>query len=121
MSDPQPLATVGAVMVDCLDPERLLDFWGEVLGVEAAHRYPDFIFCTPIPGNRIRLAFQRVPEEKVVKNRMHFDVTSPDPESFIARVIELGGSRVADHGDEAFSWTVLADPEGNEFCVTANG
>ncbi len=121
MSDAQPLARVGAVMVDCLDPERLLEFWGEVLGVEAAERYPDFIFCTKIPGNHIRLAFQRVPEDKVVKNRLHLDLTTPNPDTFIDRVIELGGSRVQDHGDEAFSWSVLADPEGNEFCVTAHG
>lgn len=121
MTDGQPMARVGAVMVDCADPERLLEFWGEILGVEAAQRYPDYIFCTKIPGNHIRLAFQRVPEGKVVKNRLHLDLTSKEPETLIAKVIDLGGSRVQDHGDEAFSWTVMADPEGNEFCVTAHG
>ena len=71
-----------------------------------------------LPDSTVGLAFQRVPEGKVGKNRVHVDLHHPDPEALIAKVIDLGGTRLQDHGDESFSWTVLADPEGNEFCVT---
>lgn len=108
---------IGAVTIDSVDPDSLIPFWTEIAGVEVAERYPDYIFTTKIPGNHIRLAFQRVPEEKSSKNRLHLDMSHPDREALIARILELGGSRIADRGDEAFSWTVLADPEGNEFCV----
>jgi predicted enzyme related to lactoylglutathione lyase len=112
-------ARVGAIMIDCHDPEALFEFWSQIVGVEIEHRYPDYIFTTTLPGNRIRLAFQEVPEDKVVKNRLHLDLAHTEPEVFIARVESLGGSRIEDHQTGEFGWTVLADPEGNEFCVTA--
>ena len=105
-------------MIDCHDPDVLMNFWSKTLGIEVAQKYPDFIFGTPVPGSNIALAFQRVPESKAVKNRLHLDLTHEDPEAFIATVESLGGSRLADHEVEGFHWTILADPEGNEFCVT---
>ena len=113
-----PHARVGAVMIDCHDPDTLFEFWSEITGVEVAQRFPNYIFGSKIPGNHIRLAFQKVPEDKEVKNRLHLDLTHEDPEALIDRVIELGGSRLEDHEVAGFHWTVLADPEGNEFCVT---
>ena len=112
-----PHATVGAIMIDCRDPEALVEFWSAVTGVEVAERYPQFIFCTEIPGSSIRLAFQTVPEDKKTKNRLHLDLVHEDPSALIASVEELGGSRVEDHQFGAFAWTVMADPEGNEFCI----
>lgn len=111
-------ARVGAIMIDCHDPGALFDFWSQIVGVEIENRWPAYIFTTTLPGNRIRLAFQLVPEDKVVKNRVHLDLAHPDPEEFIAKVVALGGSRIEDHQTGEFGWTVLADPEGNEFCVT---
>jgi predicted enzyme related to lactoylglutathione lyase len=111
-------ARISAVMIDCHDPESLVEFWSAIAGVEAEYVYPDYIFTSKIPGNHIRLAFQRVPEDKVVKNRLHLDLAHPKPETLIAKVIELGGSRRDDHDSEGTSWTVLTDPEGNEFCIT---
>ncbi|MGI9666918.1 MAG: VOC family protein [Acidimicrobiia bacterium] len=111
-------AQLGAIMIDGHDIDALAAFWSETVGVEIAERYPNFIFCSPIPGNKARLAFQRVPEDKVVKNRLHLDLMHEDPEAFIAKVQRLGGSRLEDHESSAFHWTILADPEGNEFCVT---
>ncbi len=112
-------ARVGNVTLDCHDPVALFTFWSKITGVEAAQRYPDYIFSEKLPGNHIRLGFQKVPEDKVVKNRMHLDLNHEDPEAFIAMVEDLGGSRIADHEESGIRWTVLADPEGNEFCVTA--
>ena len=88
------------------------------MGVEVEHRFPAYIFTTTLPGNNIRLAFQQVPEDKIVKNRLHLDLAHTDPEALIARVEALGGSRIEDHQVAESSWTVLADPEGNEFCIT---
>ena len=110
-------ATVGSVMIDSNDVEASFAFWSEITGVEVAGRFPGYIFTTKLPDSTVGLAFQQVPEEKAGKNRVHLDLHHPDPEAFIAKVIELGGSRLQDHGDESFSWTVLADPEGNEFCI----
>ena len=110
-------ARVGAIVIDCKDPERLVDFWREITGIEVAQSYPGFIFCTELPGNHIRLAFQKVPEGKAGKNRVHIDLGHDDPKALVARVEELGGSRLDDHTIGDFHWTVLADPEGNEFCV----
>lgn len=111
-------ARVGAIMIDCHDPERLFEFWSQIVGVEVEHRYPAYIFTTTLAGNNIRLAFQLVPEDKVTKNRLHLDLAHADPEAFVARVEALGGSRIKDHQVAEFSWSVLADPEGNEFCIT---
>ncbi len=110
-------ATVGAIVIDCKDPEALVAFWRAITGIDVAQRFPGFIFCTELPGSRIRLAFQQVPEDKVGKNRVHVDLGHDDPEALASRVVELGGSRLDDHQIGDFHWTVLADPEGNEFCV----
>jgi predicted enzyme related to lactoylglutathione lyase len=112
-------ARVGAIMIDCHDPTVLMDFWSQIVGVESAQEFPNYIFGTKLPGNHIRLAFQKVPEKKKVKNRLHLDLTHEDPEALIEKVETLGGSRIADHEISGFHWTVLADPEGNEFCITA--
>ncbi len=105
-------------MIDCHDPDVLLAFWSEIVGIEERLRFPGYIFGSKVPGNHIGLAFQQVPEDKTVKNRLHLDLSHPDPEAFIAVVERLGGSRLQDHDVSGFHWTVLADPEGNEFCVT---
>jgi hypothetical protein len=61
--------------------------------------------------------FAKVPEPKVAKNRMHLDLMAPDPEAEVTRLVELGGARIADREEYGYAWTIMADPEGNEFCV----
>jgi Glyoxalase-like domain len=61
--------------------------------------------------------FARVPEPKTAKNRMHIDLTAPDRQAEVARLVDLGATRVADMEEWGYDWTVLQDPEGNEFCV----
>jgi len=62
--------------------------------------------------------FFKVPEPKTVKNRVHVDLASKDPEAEITRLVELGASRVEyREGGLGNSWTVMLDPEGNEFCI----
>jgi predicted enzyme related to lactoylglutathione lyase len=64
-----------------------------------------------------RLAFQRVPEPKTVKNRVHLDLRADDRRATVDRLVGLGAELVADHEIPELAWSVLRDPEGNEFCV----
>jgi hypothetical protein len=74
--------------------------------------YPQYgVVALRAPG--ITFDFTLVPEAKSIKNRLHLDLATADPEATIARAIELGATRVGDFD----KWTVLTDPQGNEFCV----
>lgn len=115
----EPMAVLGLneVVFDCADPAGLARFWGAVFGAEAVVRSNDWAYIeSPITCTRI--AFQRVPEGKVVKNRLHLDVEVDDLAAETARVIGLGAVPLgAVMSDEQGSFQVLADPEGNEFCL----
>lgn len=108
---------VFSVMLDCNDLEKEVAFWKEALGLDETMRFPGYVFLCRMGEKGPRLAFQQVPEAKAVKNRMHLDLAVEDPEAFIARVVELGGTRLQDHEMGGIRWTVMGDPEGNEFCV----
>ncbi len=115
--------------IDCADPRRLARFWCAVLDYEIQDDDGDDGFVTigsplvpegknrpgPVPPT---VAFARVPEGKTVKNRLHLDVNPTDREQDdeVRRLLDLGARRV-DVGQGEVSWIVLADPEGNEFCV----
>jgi catechol 2,3-dioxygenase-like lactoylglutathione lyase family enzyme len=114
-------AVVGSVMIDCNDLETVVGFWKEILSLEEKMRFPGYVFLGRVSPKGPRLAFQQVPEPKTVKNRVHLDLEAGDPEAFVARAIELGASRLADHEMPGIHWTVMADPEGNEFCVAPTG
>jgi predicted enzyme related to lactoylglutathione lyase len=111
-------AAVFAVMLDCNDLDGQAAFWREILGIEERMRFPDYIFLGRMGDQGPRLALQRVPEAKSAKNRMHLDLADADPEALISRVLALGGSRLQSHQMGDTRWTVMADPEGNEFCIT---
>ena len=101
------------ITFDAEDPDRLANFWAAALEWE---RQGGFVVA---PEGRPRLNFERVPERKVVKNRVHLDVNVDDRERKVARLIELGATKSHDvqDPDGDLSWTVMLDPEGNEFCV----
>ena len=115
--------------IDCADPTALAQFWCAVLGYEVHdHEAGLVIIGSPlVPEGRHRpgpvpptLTFAQVPEGKTVKNRLHLDVnpTDRDQAAEVRRLLDLGARR-ADVGQGEASWVVLADPEGNEFCVLA--
>ena len=108
--------------VDCADPKGLATFWQQVLDWRLTYEHPDEAVLEPpegSPQNGVApdLIFLRVPEGKSVKNRIHLDLRPDDQAAEVARVEALGARRVdiGQSGDE--SWVVLADPEGNEFCI----
>jgi catechol 2,3-dioxygenase-like lactoylglutathione lyase family enzyme len=115
------------VSVDARDPRRLAEFWAAVLGYRVIDEQDglveigswestaDAYRASPQPPT---IVFARVPEGKTVKNRLHLDVSPIDTtrDAEVDRLIALGARR-ADVGQGEQSWVVLADPEGNEFCV----
>ncbi|MCW2735847.1 VOC family protein [Nocardioides sp.] len=120
------------ISLDCHDPDRLADFWSAALEWVVLDREPGLVEIGPARADDGALLaavrtgpvaptmfFAAVPEDKVVKNRMHLDLSPIDRsrDEEVDRLLALGASRadVGQTGEE--SWTVLADPEGNEFCV----
>jgi len=102
--------------VDASDPERLGRWWAEALGWVVVNDDPDEFEIRATPDRVPGLLFASVPEPKSVKNRLHLDLRPDDQGAEVARLL-IGAQRVniGQTGDE--SWVVLADPEGNEFCV----
>ncbi len=108
---------VNALIVDATDPERLAAFWSELLGRPVVGRMGPYVWLRR--ENGLGLGFQQTDEPKSGKNRMHFDISSPDPATEQQRVEKLGGRRLAQYDDGGF--LVMADPEGNEFCIIPVG
>jgi catechol 2,3-dioxygenase-like lactoylglutathione lyase family enzyme len=104
--------------IDCADPAALAEFWTAALGYRRLEDDdPDEVSLVPPPnGQGTRLLFLPVPEGKQIKNRLHLDLRPEDQDAEVERLIGLGARRV-DVGQKDVSWVVLADPEGNEFCV----
>jgi hypothetical protein len=123
---------ITTVVVDCTDPVRLADFWCQVLGYEVladpgCGDELDGAVEIGLPGQPPRgplptLLFQPVPDPAPGKRRLHLDLnaTDRDQAAELARLLALGATRadVGQTGEE--SWHVLADPEGNEFCLLAS-
>lgn len=106
---------ISGVILDVSDGPRAAAFWAGVFETEVAFEFDEFVFFDVA---EIHLVLQVVPDPKVVKNRAHFDLTSDDPDVFIDRVVGLGGSIVSAVDKPSYALTVLADPDGNEFCVS---
>jgi catechol 2,3-dioxygenase-like lactoylglutathione lyase family enzyme len=110
---------VGEVVIDCADHEAVVDFWRDALGyrrVEVNAQYVALVPPSHEPGH-VPLLFQRVPEAKAVKNRVHLDLRGPVMADEVARLVGLGARVLAEHELGDLHWTVMADPAGNEFCV----
>jgi catechol 2,3-dioxygenase-like lactoylglutathione lyase family enzyme len=107
------------VIIDCNDPARVAAFWGDVLGWKVQQK--DDVWWMSESGEPfpdLLLVFVPVPEVKTVKNRIHLDVSPVgcERDEEVTRLEALGATRV-DVGQGEQRWVVLADPEGNEFCV----
>ena len=104
------------IVIDCSEFEPALSFWTAALGWEARPVNEQYVSIVP-PEAGVSLLLQRVPEPKVVKNRVHIDFRADDMAAEVARLIALGATVTAERCLGSFCWTVLADPAGNEFCV----
>ncbi|WP_156253416.1 VOC family protein [Pseudactinotalea terrae] len=127
------MASLRDVVTDCAQPARLARFWAQVLDGYEIAPYDDAerarlatlgitdleddptVLVQPVGGGSdVRFWFQKVPEAKVVKNRVHVDLTAKDVGAEVERLLALGAAVVLEGPDTI----VLADPEGNEFCLT---
>ena len=112
-------AKVGYLAIDTIDPNGLAPFWCGLLGVHVDTTIGDgdFLILSPTDDG-LTVGFQRVPEAKTGKNRVHLDLVVDDLEAATAEVEQLGG-RWLEPGTtrelEGFRWRCMADPEGNEF------
>ncbi len=103
-------------IVDARDPAALGGWWREALGWVVVNEDPDEFEIRPSAERLPGLLFGRVPEAKLSKNRLHLDFRPDDRDAEVERLLALGATR-ADVGQGDQPWIVLADPEGNEFCV----
>ncbi|WP_062430686.1 VOC family protein [Herbidospora daliensis] len=103
------------LVFDCADPAMLAAFWGKLLGVPPVDRDPSWSYV----DGPVRIAFQRVPEPKIGKNRVHLDIDVSDVAAAAAMAVTWGA---AENGplqtDAQGAFQVMRDPEGNEFCLT---
>lgn len=113
---------IQCVCIDTTDPSRLASFWQSALGWRRTQEEDDEVLLEPPEGSpqdgvAPDLLFLRVPEEKSVKNRLHIDLRPSDQAAEVARLESLGARRAHVGQGADVSWVVMADPDGNEFCV----
>jgi catechol 2,3-dioxygenase-like lactoylglutathione lyase family enzyme len=113
--------TIQCLAIDCHHPDKQAAFWADALGWRITYETDDEWVIEPAEGSpqdgvAPDLIFLKVPDEKTVKNRLHLDLRPEDRDAEVSRLEGLGAHRV-DVGQGEPTWVVLADPEGNEFCV----
>jgi predicted enzyme related to lactoylglutathione lyase len=102
--------------VDSADPPTLARWWSEVLDYQVVWEEEAYVAIAKDDRTFPGIIFNRIAEAKNAKNRLHWDLNPSDQEAEVARLLELGATRV-DIGQGEVPWAVMADPEGNEFCV----
>ena len=115
-------AELGLVL-DCADPETLAEFWAPALGYVNLGTAGAYVALFPDGAPGPKLLLQRVDEPKVGKNRMHVDIKVVDVQAEADRLTALGATRVSEAPcrEHDSTWLVMADPEGNEFCICDGG
>ncbi len=112
---------LNTMTIDAHDPAALARFWIEALDWQIAQATDDDVLIAPaadprdLPG-AVPILFLRLADDKVTKNRLHLDLVPDDQDAEVQRLESIGARRV-DIGQSDVSWVVMADPEGNEFCV----
>ncbi|MFC8923708.1 VOC family protein [Cellulosimicrobium sp. NPDC057127] len=113
--------SIGMVTVDSTDPLPLAQWWARRLGGRVVDQSDGwFVEVVPPEGSTgPALAFQRVEDPTPGKNRLHLDLGSSDREADVAVLLHDGATLVGEHTSPGYRWSVLADPQGNQFCVGA--
>jgi hypothetical protein len=114
-----PNLRMAEVVIDCARHDDVVAFWQAALGFERGWAAGPFAQLHDPNGRQLPILFQRVPEAKIVKNRVHLDLTTPDMNGEVARLTGLGARKVRLVEELGARWTVMVDPDGNEFCVVA--
>jgi predicted enzyme related to lactoylglutathione lyase len=116
----EPIGRLTKFGIDVGDLDRAAAFWSQVLGLEPGERRGPYQSLGSLTPTTI-FFLQLVPEEKRVKNRMHFDISVNDLDKAVRRVVALGGTMLREVGDTDNHLCVMADPDGNEFCLLPPG
>jgi predicted enzyme related to lactoylglutathione lyase len=112
----EPIGTLYAIVLDVNDLERCARFWSEVLGKEISFKSDKY--CRIGGGDDPpSLLLPKVPERHEHKNRAHIDLDVTDFGSAVQRVVDLGGTKLDEISEYGITWAVMADPDGNEFCL----
>ena len=119
MPQPYPHGEL-VVVIDCSDLDRSAAFWSAVLGYTGGQPATGpYRSLQPESGAGIDVLLQRVPDVKGQKNRLHLDLRTPDLDAEVRRVLGLGATLLTSEPvtEDGWSWHILGDPDGNEFCV----
>lgn len=113
---------IQCVCIDSHDPAHIATFWEAALGWRRTYEDDDQVAIEPPAGSPEDgvvpdLLFLRVPEDKTIKNRLHFDLRPGDQGQEVQRLVGLGAQHISVGQGSDVSWVVLADPDDNEFCV----
>ena len=113
-----------AVTIDCTDLEVMSAFWAGLMGVEVRGRWQQYVGLQPMTPGQPRVVLQRTEDPRPAKNTLHLDLHVPtvaDLPGAVERAVGLGARRVEEeHHEAGQTWSILADPEGNLFCLVAD-
>jgi predicted enzyme related to lactoylglutathione lyase len=110
------VGTLYSIVVDVNDLEACGEFWSRILGAKILFQDERYLQLGR-RGTRPTLMLQRVTEKHKEKNRVHIDVDVADLDEAVNRVLELGGRKLRPVKEYGIEWMVMADPDGNEFCL----
>ena len=112
------------ITLDCQDPRKLAEFWADALNWTITEADDEGVVIELLDGSPAQglipdILFYKNPDKKTVKNRMHFDLRPTDQAAEVVRLEALGAMRIeiGQSEDHETTWVVMADPEGNEFCI----
>jgi predicted enzyme related to lactoylglutathione lyase len=105
-----------AIVIDVNDLEMCAKFWSQVLGTDILYQNEKYLRLGH-RGKRPTLLLQKVPERHQEKNRVHIDLDVSDLDAAVGRVQDLGGRKLGQLSEYGIKWVVMADPDGNEFCL----
>ena len=112
----EPVGKLHAIVLDVNDLESCAGFWSAVLGKAISFKVDRY--CRIGEGDdQPSLLLQKVPEQHEHKNRAHIDLDVTDLEAAVQRVVDLGGTKLDQISEYDITWAVMADPDGNEFCL----
>jgi len=111
------MVKLATIVINTANAAGLVPFWTAFLDTEVAASGDGFTWLKPRHGET-RLAIQEVPDPTPGRRRLHLDFAAHDMVAEVARAVALGAQRIEEHSIRGFSWVVLADPDGNEFCIS---
>lgn len=118
---PAMTLTIDMITIDTGDPHKLAKFWTRAMGTEIQHDWGEFLILAAATEGGPQIGLQKVDDVVPGKNRVHFDTHVEDRLAEVARLVELGAVELGEHTVPGLTWTVLADPDGNQFCVGQPG